>query len=122
MSDADLPAPELTTAADGNTTIVRVTGEIDLSNSDELRDRCLEFLDAGVDALVIDLSEVTFFASSGIAALGQIRVHNATRQRPVHVVASRTVRRSLEVTAMDSLLPLHESLENALVAAKADVT
>ncbi len=99
--------------------IARVTGEIDMSNSDELRERCTDLLDAGVRGLVLDLSEVTFFASSGIAALAHIRAHNASLQRrPVHVVASRSVRRSLEATAMDNLLPLHETLDNALSAAR----
>lgn len=101
--------------------IVRVTGAIDMSNSDELRERCVDLLDGGVDALVIDLAGVTFFASSGIAALGHVRMHNASlRARPVHVVASRTVRRSLELTAMDKLLPLHETLDEALAASQAD--
>ena len=118
MTAADLPAPRLLTDTDGDATIVRVIGDVDLSNSDELRERCVDFLDAGVPALVVDLSEVTFFASSGIAALAHIRAHNASLQRPpVHVVASRSVRRSLAATAMDNLLPLHETVENALAAA-----
>lgn len=123
MNDADLPTPGLTTDTRGDAVIVRATGDIDMSNSDELRDHCVKLLDDGVDALVIDLSGVTFFASSGIAALGHIRAYNASLQRrPVHVVASRSVRRSLEATAMDRLLPLHETPENALAAAQEDIT
>ncbi|XVS66445.1 STAS domain-containing protein [Actinosynnema sp. CA-299493] len=121
VNAADSPTPELTTESHGDATIVRVVGDIDMVNSDDLRDRCVELLDSGVDALVIDLSEVPFFASSGIAALGQIRAHNASLSpRPVHVVAGRAVRRSLTATAMDKLLPLHETLEDALAAAQAD--
>ncbi|WP_367131843.1 STAS domain-containing protein [Saccharothrix sp. HUAS TT1] len=121
MNAADLPTPELTTETRGDVTIVRATGDIDMSNSDELRDACADLLDAEVAVLVIDLSQVTFFASSGIAALGHIRTHNASR-RPVHVVAGRSVRRSLEVTAMDKLLPLHDTVDEALAAAQADVS
>ncbi|WP_447002299.1 STAS domain-containing protein [Saccharothrix isguenensis] len=121
MNAADSPTPELTTDLHGDAVIVRVVGDIDMVNSDELRERCVDLLDSGVEALVIDLSGVTFFASSGIAALGHIRVHNASLQRrPVHVVASRAVRRSLTVTAMDKLLPLHDTVEHALAAAQAD--
>ncbi len=121
MNAADSPTPELTTNLHGDAVIVRVVGDIDMANSDELRERCVDLLDSGVEALVIDLSGVTFFASSGIAALGHIRVHNASLQRrPVHVVASRAVRRSLTVTAMDKLLPLHDTLEHALAAAQVD--
>ncbi len=123
MNAADSPTPELTTDVHGNAMVVRVVGDIDMANSDDLRDRCVELLDSGADALVVDLSGVTFFASSGIAALGHIRVHNASLQRrPVHVVASRAVRRSLTATAMDKLLPLHETLEQAMAAAQADAS
>ncbi|MFJ6676527.1 STAS domain-containing protein [Actinosynnema sp. NPDC091369] len=121
MNAADTPTPELVVDRHGNATIVRVVGDIDMANSDDLRGRCLELLDDGVDALVVDLSEVPFFASSGIAALGHIREHNASLGRPpVHVVASRAVRRSLTATAMDTLLPLHETLDQALAAASED--
>ncbi|QQQ74244.1 STAS domain-containing protein [Saccharothrix sp. 6-C] len=123
MNAADSPTPELTTDSHGDATIVRVVGDIDMANSDDLLERCVELLDRGVDTLVIDLSGVPFFASSGIAALGHIRAHSASLgRRPVHVVASRAVRRSLTATAMDKLLPLHETLENALAAAQADAS
>lgn len=121
VNAADSPAPELTVDSHGDAMVVRVVGDIDMANSDDLRDRCLELLDSGVEALVVDLAGVTFFASSGIAALGHIRAHNASLQhRQVHVVASRAVRRSLTATAMDKLLPLHETLEQALSAARTD--
>jgi anti-sigma B factor antagonist len=121
VNAADSPTPALTTDLHGTAVIVRVVGDIDMANSDELCERCVDLLDSEVDALVIDLSEVTFFASSGISALGHVRMHNASLgRRPVHIVASRAVRRSLTVTAMDKLLPLHDTLEHALAAAQAD--
>lgn len=123
MTHADSPTPGLTTEPHGKAVVVRVTGDIDMSNSDTLRERCLELLDAGTTALVLDFSGVSFFASSGIAALGHIRTHNAELGgRPVHVVASRQVRRSLELVALDKLLPLHDVLEDALAAVEDDAS
>ncbi|MET1071014.1 MAG: STAS domain-containing protein [Umezawaea sp.] len=115
------------TSPDGSTkstsrdvpTVLRMTGEIDMSNSDALREQVVEALDEGTPALVLDMSEVTFFASSGIAALAHAREYGKQLGgRPVHVVASRSVRRSLEATAMDQLLPLHPTLEDALNAVR----
>lgn len=106
-----------TTAADAPT-VLRIEGEIDMSNSDELRRRFVEAVDGGARTVVLDLSEVTFFASSGIAALAHAREYGKqSGDRPVHVVASRSVRRSLEATAMDRILPLHATLDEALAAA-----
>ncbi|MFI9005678.1 STAS domain-containing protein [Actinosynnema sp. NPDC053489] len=120
VMEADSPSPAPTTTVAEDAVIVRIVGDVDMANSDDLREHCVDLLDDGADALVLDLSEVSFFASSGIAALGHIRTHNASlRQRPVHVVASRSVRRSLQVTAMDKLLPLHDTLDDALTAVRA---
>ncbi|MDQ2585045.1 anti-anti-sigma factor [Saccharothrix yanglingensis] len=105
---------------DGGVVVLRLTGEIDMSNSDELRDRAVEALDTASGALVLDLSGVTFFASSGLAALAQLRRHGAESGRRVHVVASRNVRRTLELTSMSTLLPLHDGVEDAVRAASRD--
>ncbi|MGM1061703.1 STAS domain-containing protein [Saccharothrix sp. Mg75] len=97
--------------------VLRLSGEIDMSNSDDLRDRAVEALDGAAAALVLDLSGVTFFASSGLAALAQLRRRGVESGRRVHVVASRNVRRTLELTAMSTLLPLHDEVEDAVRAA-----
>jgi anti-sigma B factor antagonist len=99
-------------------TVLRVDGEIDMSNSEDLRRRFVEAMDGGARTVVLDLSGVTFFASSGIAALAHAREYGKqSGDRAVHVVASRSVRRSLEATAMDRILPLHDTLDEALAAA-----
>jgi anti-sigma B factor antagonist len=101
------------------TAVLRVEGEIDMSNSESLREQIVGALDNGTRALVLDLSGVTFFASSGIAALAHAREYaKRSGSLPVHVVASRSVRRSLEATAMDRLLPLHETVDEALAATR----
>jgi anti-sigma B factor antagonist len=104
---------------DGDPIVVSVAGDIDMTNSDTLRVRFVEALDSGEGPLVIDMSDVTFFASSGIAALAHAREHSARLGgRPVHVVVSRSVERALRATAMDTILPLHATLDEALLAAK----
>jgi anti-sigma B factor antagonist len=106
-------------AADADPIVLSVTGEIDMSNSDALREQFVEALESGQGPLVIDMSEVTFFASSGIAALAHAREHSAQLGgRPVHVAASRSVERALRSTAMDTILPLHASLDEALLAVR----
>ncbi|ACU37075.1 STAS domain-containing protein [Actinosynnema pretiosum subsp. pretiosum] len=96
--------------------VVRASGEIDMANSDDLRVIATDLVDGGAQALVVDLSEVTFFASSGIAALAYLR--DRVGRGLVRAVPSRSVRRSLEATAVDKLIPLHENLEEALTAAR----
>ncbi|MEV0675193.1 STAS domain-containing protein [Actinosynnema sp. NPDC050436] len=119
MSRADATPNGVTAGARDDVALLHVVGEVDMSNSDDLRDRGAELLD-GSPALVLDLSQVTFFASSGIAALAHLRsLGGDPGPQRVHVVASDAVRRSLEVTAMTTLLPLHPSVDDAVQAARA---
>jgi hypothetical protein len=55
---------------------------------------------------VVDLSEVTFFGSSGITALARIRALGVEWAVPISLVASGTVEHMLRATAMGTLLPL----------------
>ena len=48
---------------------VRVTGEIDLANASELGQRLTFVVAAGTGDVDVDLSDVTFLDSSGLAAL-----------------------------------------------------
>jgi anti-sigma B factor antagonist len=59
--------------------ICRVTGEVDISNADELSDHAAEVLKAHGTPLVIDFSGVTFVDSSGLRALVAIRKHAIRR-------------------------------------------
>ena len=84
-----------------------MTGEIDTADSgtadsDTLLTRGLELLDADSAAIVLDLSGVVFFASSGISVLMRLREHGARHgDHLVHVVAGRSVRRSRTTGGVD---------------------
>jgi anti-sigma B factor antagonist len=78
-----------------------VSGEIDLQYADRLRDAGLEA--AADSGLSMDLSNVSFIDSSGLAALIEINDTMARRDQVLTLVApSRSVRRILEVTGLNS--------------------
>jgi anti-sigma B factor antagonist len=96
------------------TVVLSVGGELDTLTAPEL-ERALDPLLTGAAVPVLDLGEVTFLASSGLAVL--IRAaHRVTAQgRTLAVVAaSRAVTRPLEVTGSDQLFSLHPDLASAL--------
>ena len=98
--------------------VVRISGEVEMSNSDELEQRAIAAMHSGAAEVELDLSEVTFFGSSGITALAQIRAHAVECCRvPVSVVASAPVLSTLRATAMGSLLPLRPAVRTTLPAA-----
>jgi anti-sigma B factor antagonist len=92
--------------SDSGGALLMVEGEIDTLTADDLERGCEQLLAAPSDILVIDLSDVTFLASSGLAVL--IRAaHQAGGRRLRLVAAARAVRRPLEITGSEQLFDLY---------------
>jgi anti-sigma B factor antagonist len=98
--------------------VVRVTGEIDLSNAARLQDQ-LSLL-VGQGHVVVDLSEVTFIDSTGLTAFIVGHRRAAAAGTGLHLAgATGTVQRLLELTQLDRHLDHHSALAGALEAAEA---
>jgi len=96
------PRPfRIETEFDGATTLVRVSGELDMFNAPQLR----AALD-GSQAVQFDLCDVSFMDSSGLHAVLHVRREVAALGGSVHIVkVSPTVRRLFEITGLQSMLP-----------------
>lgn len=88
-----------------------VAGEIDMITTPEFQQALVDALAERRDALVVDLSEVGFFASAGLSAYEM-----ADSGVPIHVVASEMTAHPSRITALDRRMPLHDSVEGAVVA------
>jgi anti-sigma B factor antagonist len=88
--------------------VVRVDGELDMSGAASLE----EALSAAAErpSIVLDLSGCTFLDSAGVRAIA-----GAARQSGrVSIVATDPgIVRVLEITALDTLVSVHPSLEDA---------
>lgn len=108
----------LTTECYGETgVVVTVSGEIDLSTRDELAEylnRALETV-SPPQSLIVDLSEVTFLGSAGLALLLDTQDAAVRRGVPLRVVGTqRAVRRPIEAVGLSDMLPLHTTVQEAL--------
>jgi anti-sigma B factor antagonist len=94
--------------------VVHVVGEIDTLTAPVLRTRLDEHL-AEVELLVLDLSQVTFLGSAGLAALVAARDEADRYDHRLRLVpGSRIVVRALEATGLLTLFDLADSAEEAL--------
>ena len=90
---------------DGRTVVV-VSGEIDVANSDSLLDAILAQSKVGRD-LTVDLASVSFIDSSGLGALAEVnRRCRADGVGLFFVVGNPNVRRVLSVSGLDKILQL----------------
>ena len=98
--------------------VVHVAGELDMVTSPSLRAAVGDVFDDGQltgRTLVFDLTGVDFIGSSGLAVLAEA-VHRAESAGlpPMRVVvASRPVRRAVEVTGMDTVFAIFPDLATA---------
>jgi anti-anti-sigma factor len=103
---------QIETSEDGEATVVRVDGELDMSTCAELEE-ALGGADLA-DRVVVDLSGCTFFDSSALRVLVErARAAEAAGGATALVTTDPGVLRVLEIATTETMLPVHDSLESA---------
>jgi len=100
----------------GDIVIVRLKGEVDLSWSQQVRRTILDAL--GTSGKVgVELSQVSYIDSSGIAALVEGFQNARTKGRKFGLVASSSAVMSvLQLARLDKVFPLFATIEAARAA------
>ena len=96
------------------TTIVDVSGDIDMGTSPGLRKTLLQSL-RNTSRLVINLREVRYVDSSGIASLVEVlKEARSTEKRLVLFGLNQTVHQVLQLTRLTKIFEIRETEEEAL--------
>ena len=118
MGDSGQPCPDFLVAAltrpYPDTAVLTVRGEIDTLTASAFTAATEELVTASGEVLVMDLTEVRFLASSGLAVL--ISAAHRAEERGIRlrlVITSRAVRRPLEITGTAALFDLHPDTRSA---------
>ena len=91
--------------------IVELAGEVDLSCSPDARKQILECLSAKKD-LLVDLSQVTYIDSSGVASL--VEGYQTAKKKSLKfglVGVSSAAMNVLQLARLDKVFPIHASVE-----------
>jgi anti-sigma B factor antagonist len=107
---------------DGDTAVLVVSGEIDMTTTPPLTATLRRCLAERPRMLLLDLTEVTFFASAGLHALAATdgQAYDATvrdttkRDTTVRIAASRAVLRVLELTGLLPILQVYPTRADAM--------
>ena len=111
--DASVESFGVQTGEQGSTRVVRVSGEIDILSAPALRDALLPALESA-PSVVVDLSEVSFLGSSGLAVLVEAREQAQRDGHELRLVRpSRIVTRALEATGLLGLFEITDDLAGA---------
>ena len=95
--------------------ILRLGGELDLYNAEEVRSALIDAIDAGIARIVVDMSEVEFVDSTALGVLIEAR-SKIGRDGLILAAPQAATRRTLAVSGLDRHLPVHDSVDSALAA------
>jgi anti-anti-sigma factor len=99
--------------------VVVMPAEIDVTNSRQVYEELTGAIGPGVDTVIADMMSTTFCDSSGVHAI--MRAYESAAERGVDlrlaVSSSTSVRRVLQLIGVGRLMPVYESLQDALVGA-----
>ncbi len=100
----------------GDAIVVRLAGELDLYNADQIRAALLEATAQEPERLVVDLAEVQFIDSTALGVLIEARSRLANRRGFLLAGPRLATRRALEVSGLDRHFAVHDSADAALRA------
>ena len=98
-----------------NLAVITVVGSVDSADSDTLLDFLNQLIDAGQIHLIVDLTQMDFIVSMGLGAF--IRTYTRLSRAGGFLRLAQPqplILKLIKTTALDRLLPLYQSLEQAL--------
>jgi len=96
--------------------IVAVAGEVDIATVTQLRERLFELAASG-RPLVVDIDQVRFIDSAGLAALLGASRRAAAHGASLQVVCARPrIRQLFRMVGLDSQVPLVRTLDGAVAS------
>jgi anti-anti-sigma factor len=97
----------------GESSVLRLAGELDLYNADEIRSGLEEAVACSRGRVVVDLSEVEFLDSTALGVLIEAR----SKLGPNGLVLAspqHEIRRTLQVSGLDRQLPVYDTVDAAV--------
>ncbi len=111
----DLPHLTVDVVSKSCGAVIRLEGEVDIASVDRLRDATSRAMDMdGIDHLIVDCRQLDFLDSSGLKAL--LEAHRRVDGKLALLGPTRPITRVLEVTGLEELFEVAESLEAATQA------
>lgn len=106
---------QITKELKNNVTIVRASGDIDLSNSSLLRKEFAKLLKENKSNILVDLSDVAYMDSSGLATLVEA-MQNVKKTNGTFKLCGikNNVKNIFEIARLNEIFPIHNDIPSAL--------
>ena len=108
--------PVLSVDSVGAARVVRLGGELDLYNAAQVRGALAEACADAPERLVVDLGEVEFIDSTALGVLIETRTKLKNRDGFLLAAPGLETRRALQISGLDKLFTVHDTVPDALGA------
>ena len=100
----------------GGTVVARLAGEVDMTNAARVREQLLDVVPNDALALVVDLGDCRYLDSAAIEVIFDLSRRLQRRRQELRLVVpdSSPLGRVLVLTDVNSVAPVHASLDSAL--------
>lgn len=97
-----------------------LTGEVDMSNAASVRQQIAESVTPDDDALLVDLSELSFIDSAGLHTLIELRTVLDERRQQLLLCVSHgsPIERAIEIIGLSRSVSIHADRAEAMEAAR----
>jgi anti-sigma B factor antagonist len=98
----------------GSALVVRLAGELDLYNADDVREALADAVRRQPERVVVDLGDVRFIDSTALGILVEARSRLENRHAFVLAAPGLETKRALEVSGLDRHFDVRTSVDDAL--------
>ena len=115
-----MPLADVRIEREDNMVVAVLTGEVDMSNAASVRWQIAESVTPDDDALVVDLSDLSFIDSAGLHTLIELgTVLDERRQKLLLCLPpGSTIRRAIEIIGLPRAISIHSDRGEAMEAAR----
>lgn len=104
-----------TTTERNGRTVLAVHGEVDVATAPQLREKLIALVGTGDRDVVLDLDGVGFLDSTGLGVMVGSLKRARSKGHDLHVVCTnRSILKVLEITGLDKVLAIHDSVDDAV--------
>ena len=116
-----MPMAEVRFEREDNTAVAVVTGEVDMSNAASVRQQVAESVTPDDDAVIVDLSELSFIDSAGLHSLIELGTVLSERRQQLLLCLPResTIRRAIEIIGLPHAVSVYSDRGEAMEAVRA---
>jgi anti-anti-sigma factor len=115
-----MPMAEVRIEREEKTVVAALTGEVDMSNAATVRLQIAESVTPDDDALVVDLSDLSFIDSAGLHTLIELGTVLDERRQQLLLCLPQgsTIRRAIEIIGLPRAISIHSDQGEAMEAAR----